>query len=43
MWSIRDVRSMDEYVHELDPQGELFAQVDKTPIQRYNIAPGMFK
>lgn len=32
-------RSMDEYVHELDPQGELFAQVDKIPIQRYNIAP----
>lgn len=32
-------RSMDEYVQELDPQGDLFAKVDKTPIRRYNIAP----
>lgn len=32
-------RSMDEYVQELDPQGDLFAKVDKTPIARYNIAP----
>lgn len=33
-------RSLDEYVQELDPQGDLFAQVDSTPIQRFNIAPG---
>lgn len=33
-------RSLDEYVQELDPQGDLFAKVDKTPIGRYNIAPG---
>jgi len=32
-------RSLDEYVQELDPQGDLFAKVDKTPIGRYNIAP----
>lgn len=32
-------RSLDEYVQELDPQGDLFAPVDKTPIGRYNIAP----
>lgn len=32
-------RSMAEYVRELDPQGDLFAKVDKTPIRRYNIAP----
>ncbi|RMS11827.1 hypothetical protein ALP72_02265 [Pseudomonas coronafaciens pv. coronafaciens] len=32
-------RSMDEYVQELDPQGDLFAKVDRTPIARYNIAP----
>ncbi|RMP44336.1 hypothetical protein ALO95_200337 [Pseudomonas syringae pv. antirrhini] len=31
--------SMEEYVRELDPQGELFAKVDRTPIERYNIAP----
>jgi putative SOS response-associated peptidase YedK len=33
-------RSMDEYVRELDPSRELFAKVNKTPIRRYNIAPG---
>lgn len=32
-------RSLDEYVQELDPQGDLFATVDKTPVERYNIAP----
>lgn len=32
-------RSMDEYVHELDPQGDLFTEVNSTPISRYNIAP----
>lgn len=32
-------RSMEEYVQELDPQGELFATVDRTPIRRYNVAP----
>ena len=32
-------RSMEEYVQELDPQGDLFAKVDRTPIKRYNIAP----
>ncbi|OKA19201.1 hypothetical protein BOH74_18615 [Pseudomonas versuta] len=24
-------RAMDEYVRELDPQGDFFAKVDKTP------------
>ena len=32
-------RSMDEYVQELDPQGDLFAKVGRTPIRRYNVAP----
>lgn len=32
-------RSMDEYVQELDPQGDLFAKVSKAPVERYNIAP----
>ena len=33
-------RSLDEYVQELDPQGDLFAKVSKAPVERYNIAPG---
>lgn len=32
-------RYMEEYVQELDPQGEPFAKVDKTPIKRLNVAP----
>lgn len=32
-------RSLDEYVQELDPQGDLFDKVDKSPVARYNIAP----
>lgn len=32
-------RSMNEYVQELDPQGDLFAKVDTKPVERYNIAP----
>ena len=32
--------SMEEYVQELDPQGDLFAEVDNKPIGRYNVAPG---
>ena len=33
-------RSIEEYVQELDPQGDLFAKVDRTPVKRYNVAPG---
>lgn len=33
-------RSMDEYVQELDPYRDLFGRVNRTPIKRYNIAPG---
>lgn len=32
--------SLEEYIQELDPQGELFAKVDTQPIARYNVAPG---
>lgn len=32
-------RSLDEYVQELDPQHDLFKAADKTPVERYNIAP----
>jgi putative SOS response-associated peptidase YedK len=32
-------RSLDEYIQELDPQGNLFADADTTPTNRYNIAP----
>ena len=32
-------RSLDEYVQELDPKHDLFKAADKTPVERYNIAP----
>lgn len=32
--------SMEEYIQDLDTQGELFAKVDSKPIARYYVAPG---
>jgi putative SOS response-associated peptidase YedK len=30
--------SMEDYIQELDPQGELFTKVEVKPIKRYNVS-----